>query len=513
MVEDDTFTYQANRQPAEPTTAGSASTLDYALITKERTQKLDLLIHLLANLPHSLVVCGPEGIGKTTLLTVLQERRTEAWQYCLIQGGANLSFEAIQRHLAQAISREQAPLAITFARYQEQHKQLILIIDNAAELVPGLITAVIQYAIANPALKIIFALTHDELQVKRGTDRAVDDCHIIEIPTLSEKQCGDFLQHLSLKPAANLTFKAINDNMIAHIYRETHGVPGRIIAAVSGLSSAKKSGGKLTGALLLALAAAIAVAIAIQWPLLPEDNKAVIADEHKVAAIETAPEPFPIQPAIEEPVQAVQEEAEAQVEANSLKDAPPTLVSEETILLESSVASDPVITDAAELPEKLEQPTLIEPNELIRQPASTEQPTLTGQAETKKPKTKTKPEPVTEAEHKPDNNTQAKTAEQLWAAQEKLKQAKQEKTLKPDPLKPSANHFTLQLIVLSKQASVNTILKKYPAMEPDIKTIKTRINGQDRFILYYGAYPDAASADRAKQSLPFEFRNALVKKE
>ena len=43
-----------------------------ALITLERFQKLDLLIHLITNLKSSLVLCGPKGIGKTRLLTELK---------------------------------------------------------------------------------------------------------------------------------------------------------------------------------------------------------------------------------------------------------------------------------------------------------------------------------------------------------------------------------------------------------------------------------------------------------
>ncbi|MDP3588945.1 MAG: hypothetical protein Q8R54_00180, partial [Methylobacter sp.] len=214
----------------------------------------------------ALVVCGPEGIGKTTLLDVLQKRKTEAWRYCLIQGNADLSFEVVHRQLTLCIKAD-APvksLSTAYKQYENQHKQIVLIVDNAGELVPGLIAAIIQYAAANPVLRVVFALTHDELQVKRGSDRAVDDCHIIEIPPLSDKQCGDFLQDLSTKPYANLSFTAIGENMIAHIYRDTHGVPGRIIAEVSGVSGAKPSG-KLKWILVFAVAAAIAIAIGVQW--------------------------------------------------------------------------------------------------------------------------------------------------------------------------------------------------------------------------------------------------------
>ena len=66
--------------------------------------------------------------------------------------------------------------------------------------------------------------------------------------------------------------------MIAHIYRETHGVPGRIIAEVSGLSSGAKQGGKLKWILVLAVAAAIAIALGVQWLISSKNNaKKVIA--------------------------------------------------------------------------------------------------------------------------------------------------------------------------------------------------------------------------------------------
>jgi DamX protein len=67
-------------------------------------------------------------------------------------------------------------------------------------------------------------------------------------------------------------------------------------------------------------------------------------------------------------------------------------------------------------------------------------------------------------------------------------------------------------MVLSKQASVNGILKKYPAMSSGFRIIKTAVNGQEKFILEYGSYPDAASANKARRSLPTEFRNAMVRK-
>ena len=75
-----------------------------------------------------------------------------------------------------------------------------------------------------------------------------------------------------------------------------------------------------------------------------------------------------------------------------------------------------------------------------------------------------------------------------------------------------ASTFTLQLMVLSKQESVDAILNKYPSIKSGIRVITAMANGQQKFILEYGSYPDSASANKARQSLPAEFRKALARK-
>ncbi len=626
MVEDDTFTYHVKQQPTDQANKAAQS-----LITKERTQKLDLLIHLLSNLTQALVVCGPEGIGKTTLLKVLQARKTESRRYCLIQGNADVSFESVYDQLFKAQLGKSV-------QYEDQHKQVVLIIDNAGELVPGLITAIIQYAAANPVLRVIFALTHDELQMKRGSDRAIDDCHIVEIPPLSERQCGDFLQHLSTLPYANLSFTAISDNMIAHIYRETHGVPGRIIAAISGLPVGTKQGGTLKWLLVLAVAAAIAIALGVQWLIssasapgialppssLPSpksnDEKAIApaAVEQKADAIEIAspsqimPALPPVQPVVlpqSVPVNEVKTVVEPSAEVNvSRNDQQPITPATKPEAV-NAVADKPLTTDALRsstlAPVSPQAPTLAAlssdmvardgvnaarlPVGVTAMPPSAH-PIALG-VEQEKPKqellskapkdveppvarnleVKVQPEPVkaVEVDQKPDKKQSdvapQKMAERLWASQEKLKQAELKKmassvepfapnkletiqippkpvdvaavseqrgietttaqqvtpaspiaTLPPslaaEGVASSADNFTLQLMVLSKQSSADGMFRKYPALAPDIRIIKTMVKGKEKFVLEYGSYSDPESANKAKESLPFEFHRALVRK-
>jgi len=591
MVDDDTFTYHVKPQPASQINKPAQS-----LITKERTQKLDLLIHLLSNLTQALVVCGPEGIGKTTLLKILQERNTESWRYCLIQGNAAVSFEAIQEQLLRSQSAQ--PLSAVSGRPAGQYKQVVLVIDDAGALVPGLITAIIQYAAASPVLKVVFALTHDELQVKRVSDRAIDDCHVIEIPSLSEKQCGDFLQHLSTKPYANVSFNAIGDNMVAHIYRETHGIPGRIIDKISGLSAGVKPGGKLKRVLALAVAAAIAIAVGVQWLLSSaiapgsapppasmqsskdDAKKATAIGEQKANSPEAAPPKpetqimLPLPPAqhsTNEAKDAVEPLGEVNVNRDDRQSVAPTAKPGTASMAADRLAANDAPDPPAIAPVSGQSPAdpMLPRGEQDKPP----QPELTKAANNVEPpaaqnldvKGQSVPAATVEGGRKQSDVAQQKTADQFLASQEKLKQAELKKNLNsaepatssqvpqksikaaaspemqtmetatpqqqtPDrigslpvaALSPppavvtsppaSAVNFTLQLMVLSKQSSVDDMLKKYPALGPDINVIRTVANGKEKFILEYGSYPDAASANKAKESLPFEFKKALVKK-
>ncbi|HEY8157286.1 MAG TPA: AAA family ATPase [Methylobacter sp.] len=604
MVDDDTFTYHVKQQPADQINKPAQS-----LITKERTQKLDLLIHLLSNLTQALVVCGPEGIGKTTLLKILQERKTESWRYCLIQGNAAVSFEAVQERLFRAQSVQSSSTAA--GRSAGQYKQVVLIIDNAGALVPGLIAAIIQYAAASPSIRVVFALTHDELQVKRVSDRAIDDCHVVEIPSLSEKQCGDFLQHLSTKPYANVSFNAISENMVAHIYRETHGIPGRIIAEISGLSSGAKQGGKLKWLLVLVVATAIAIAVGVQWlmssaiaPVSPKaptvgalppasmqsskDNTkeamAPAAVEQKANSAEIAPPkpesqimlPLPpVQQSANESKDALEPSVEVNIKRDDRQSVAPTVKPEAArIAADKPLASDASHSSAI-APVSVQSPA--DPMPLGGEKGKPKQPELTKTVNSVEPpaaqnlevKGQSVPTATVGVDQKPDkkqsDGAQQKTADQLWTSQEKLKQAElkpplntvepltpsqvpqkpikataipEERVIEaPTPqqtapgrtgslpiatlppslaveasLPPSADSFTLQLMVLSKQSSADDMLKKYPAMGPDIRIIRTVAKGKEKFILEYGSYPDAASANKAKESLPFEFHRALVRK-
>ncbi|MDD5631751.1 MAG: AAA family ATPase, partial [Methylococcales bacterium] len=200
-----------------------------ALITQERIQKLELLIHLISNSRQAVVICGSEGVGKSTMLKVLQERKIDSWLYFHVQGNENLSFEKIQEQIACAIKQgkrhqQVQSLSGAFRLLESQHKKIVLMIDDAGHLAPGLINSIIDHAAEHPVLRVVFVLTHNELELKNSSDSAIDECHLIEIPPLSEKQCGKILQYLATKTRSQIAFDEISDDMIEAVYQQTQGI-------------------------------------------------------------------------------------------------------------------------------------------------------------------------------------------------------------------------------------------------------------------------------------------------
>ncbi len=212
------------------------------LITKERTQKFELLLHLIPNLKQHLIVYGASGIGKTLLLDMLYDINSEAWQCCFVQGSEELSFETIEAQLVKTMLRNKhKSLDSAFHDFQEQHKKIVLIIDDAGLLVSGLITTLIDYATAQPALKLIFSLTPEARKNHIKTDRALENCYLLEIPALTKSQCAYFLRHLAAKPRTYNSLQILDEKRLDKIYQETQGIPAHLISCFTKLAREKQN--------------------------------------------------------------------------------------------------------------------------------------------------------------------------------------------------------------------------------------------------------------------------------
>ena len=261
---DDTYSYHINQSVI--------SHKNYTftrLISEDRTKKFELLKHLLNHSHQPLVICGPEGIGKSMLLKVLQEQTMANWRYCNITNPADLSFEKLQQSIIQAINpsltNKQSPSFSTlFQQLNRQHKKLILMIDDAGFLIPGLINQIIALAKQYSELRVILVLTHHELELKNSSDTTINEASLIEIPPLSKLECTEFLYLIATTPQSELTVNDINDDLISTVYQETQGIPGRIVAKFPG-NDDDKNNTKALKLLIIAVIVLIGLALGTQW--------------------------------------------------------------------------------------------------------------------------------------------------------------------------------------------------------------------------------------------------------
>jgi len=243
MVEAETSDLVA--KPIGGCDSGDKVTTSQLLLSAERAQRLDLLLHLISNLNDSLIVCGADGIGKSTVLRLVEERKLPTWSVCSISATAGLTFQRIQERLLQTIvddpqhaNFEEVDILLKgkLAQFALNSRYLILLLDDAGALMPGVLTRVCAFAESFGRLRLVFSMTADHLQLMVASDPVIDNCQVIEIPPLTEQQTEEFLRNLSGKPSGVIPFQAINSHLVQKVYRESHGVPGELLALLPEIS-------------------------------------------------------------------------------------------------------------------------------------------------------------------------------------------------------------------------------------------------------------------------------------
>lgn len=465
------------------------------LITLERTQKLDLLIHLLANLRRALIVCGPEGIGKTTLLQTLEISRKSQWRIFRISGTANLSFETIIIELSRflKVGNSGHGFDLSSIRNYCNKQKVVLIIDDAGELVPGLITELMDLSESISGLRLVFSMTYEQYQLKNVAEKALDDCHFIELPPLTSRQCTEYLQNLSAQPGAILSFNAITDQLVTALYAETQGIPGKILAEIPKLNEYQNRQRNRNG-LWLVMAVIILIGTWVIKSQLPQMADMAELGKHLIEKIEpvtVSTEPVAVNIPSSEPVvtEAVVEKSPVPDQTTPLPKIPEATNSKDS----TPPADDPVTlkttSDAISNPGEL-KPVPLEINETadldmaqFQAPVSKtpNPPAITVQ--TAKPAMEAKPEKSSPANENPE-----------WIMTQ-----------------PPGN-FTLQVMVLSNKAAASRFIKKYPQFADGLTYYPINNGFQEKYVLIYGSFNTEIEAREYKAKLPQEFRQALEKR-
>jgi DamX protein len=451
--------------------------VSYPLITKERTQKLELLRHLIDNLARTIVICGPDGVGKTLLLNKFVKSTKESWLICWLNGESQLRFEKIQSILSEAITTHMPGLSFhsldhAFSKLSGKETKIILIIDNAGNLEPGLIEEIIAYAEGRPVLRIILTLTHNELYLKNNTDPGIDNCYHIDLPTLSEKECGEFLEYLSTLPKPRVHFSGINEEMIAALYRETHGIPGSILAQLPNPDDyVKKDYSKMV--LGIAVLSLVAFAVGTQWWSAKQseakEQQAELAKQVQKNQARTATASS--QSVLPSP---------QKTEASSSQ--PPPIVSAKPV---EQIASAPAVAGAVEV-----QPTVNHAQSQSAPPVTEAPPVdLANATDTGEVIDDTAPAA------KPIDMANFQTETGKWLINQPLE------------------HYTLQLMALADEQKIVEVLQRNQPLLQDLRYIKTKTrSGRDRFIIIYGSYETPEQALQDKTKLPQELHNTWLRK-
>ena len=528
---------------------GTGTSSEASLITLERSQKLDLLIHLITNLKQSLVVCGSSGIGKTTMLDELKTRKKDDWFVIDILATANLSLESFQHQLFRFLilnysEYDGQELSTTLAILAKENKKVVVIMDDSSLLVPNLISTLIQYATTNECLRIIFSLTHDDLEIKKKTDQLIDECHYIDIPPLTEKQCGIFLRNQSVQRDVAVSLSEVNESLVRRIYHETHGVPGEIISELPTLSrKTKQADYKWMGAVVFI---AVMVTGGIGYLIFDEDdskknmskvvegkiNYQVASNERKLKS-----SPQVISPVNKiNSVQKVKLEEEIErldLKSKAQKKDMPIIFSKESSIgaeRKSENLFEDFGKNKLELSKNEVEIKLSKENKKIPIVVSSTESIKNTKAKVEPQKLDNDNKPLEKVEKINVVNRKVKKSEPIVRPISDLKNKKEtsviefdkgkkiEKKIKSNAkkddrawiLKQPKDFYTMQLMVLSSRDSVVKFLKKNKKLKDKLKFFK--LSGKSKYVVLYGSFKDAQKLYKEMEPLPEIFKKAWVRK-
>lgn len=505
MQGNDPFSYHFKKSQVKTIKSAEAS-----MITLERSQKLDLLIHLISNLRQSLVLCGPHGIGKTTVLNELKDRKQDVWLMMSILATSDLSFESIQNQLKCFCIQQNDKFKnqdLTTILSDNGNQKIVLIIDDAGMLVPGLVTSLMQYASAHSCLRVIFSLTHDELHLKNSSDQIINECHFIEIPPLTEKQCGIFLQNLSAQPKAVVAFSSISDRLIENVYKQTHGIPGKIISELPRLSNYRATNNYKSGGVVLAV---IILGVVINYFGF---DSTVTKTEKK-----DAPVTLVLQEAgkvdISSPVIRATDENESLPVLDNKNNYLPKL---ELPVADQSEFPGKGNIVKTEISSELDEPVEVIDVERVVPKIEIDEPlpvnVVNEEIVVKKfdePLENTSQEIVTIDFKEPLKKgvVEKEIVKPKKTAEIDIKEIDDRQWLMAQP----ATNYTIQLIVLSELKSVKTFIKKNLGLQKELKFFQVVKNGIKSYTLIYGSFSSAKLASNKMKSLPVKYRKSWVRR-
>lgn len=448
-------------------------------------QCLELLVHLCNYSDSIILVTGPAGIGKTTMLRALREQEAEQFVFCDLQGTPGLTSE-------QLTDRIELDLDLV------NEKDLLLLIDDAQYLGLDVISMIFQLkqrTVAEGRLHIaLFATDEFEQKITRSVlkEEFSEQVHAVKIEPLTLLEMESFLRHhWGLKHRENdIPFDRAK---CKKIHALSGGIPGKILEVIEKMDSKadKEPGQQSLSPFTVGMTVSFGILFCILAILWPSADKTILTKN------ETTVTEQPLQIAKNEITHEISHEiaeVPSEIKMVEVTTTVDTLPETEAVVAQANTTPITTVAEASAIttmPESYDEKIARlenKVNELQRQVA-TEQKALRA-TESKLQQLLAKQQP--ESTKKTAKKSTLKT----------LSKSRQEKEILALPSK----NYTLQLLSMTDEDKVKKFVNDHNLLHK-ANYYKTNIKGNDWFVLVYGNYSNKYDAQLAMARLP----NALKK--
>jgi DamX protein len=467
---------------------------------------LNKLLHL-APYSEVLLVSGPEGVGKSTLLNQFVVGAKKSWKVVHLRASSLMTTEEFLRQIIHGFSLpssagvdEIEDMLVEIGRHLQalgrSGRRAIVVIDDA-HLLADAVIVIVEHILSDErstsAISLVLGVDDGAAVVSRLDHFPVllhKLAYTLRLEPMAEADVAGYIRH-RLVHTSNLAAEPLfSDAVINRIYSQSGGLPGKINALARGHLN-RKGGISISGRTLMRGGLALAGVAVVGAVLLFQDQI-----NQLVAPAPKAPEVVS-----ELAVPAVSETA---VVTEGQEVVAPEVVAEEPV--DGGVESAPALSmgELGSQPESQSVAVPVTVDVAPQTPAKMEEP---------KPETitATKPQPVAPVVAPKPSPAQTSTPAAKAVIESAVKSVAKAPEKTPEKVETKSwlqsqnpEHFTLQLMALLDESDVKQFVKKHKLQSQSEIFYITR-KGNKLAALVYGSYPDRAAVDAAAKALPKEW--------
>lgn len=474
-------------------------------------QRLDLLAHLTRFGDSVVVVCGPEGSGKSTLMRQFISHSNKQWHVCQIDADQFTLFNPeLARITGGTIGADDQSLLQQWSSKTDASNLLVIVVDNAEKLDKiafSRLSALIKSSHGEQLRLVLFGDTGINQQVKQAQEQLglIRASQLLEMPRFSEQETASYLMYrLAIagfsgdQPLTTSEISALNKaadgrptaiNQLANQAFQEHFSRSSTQKVTQKKAPSGKSPVWIRVGAVLTIAGIIAFAGYMGSSQVEAPTKArvtpTLAQEAMVKIPLSLPQPVAKQ---EAPVTVSQQPA---AKISTLNEKAPVTIPAPAPQISTSTITLPAIETGVSQTPPIEKAHIPVPSATpASEPASESTPEPVQPAIDVTDTTITTPPPTTEPP--PDTVNAA----------DKISLPHRDKWLQEQP----ASLYSLQLLGSLQEKPIQDFIKKHQLDLQQVAYYHGDYKGSDWYVLMYGLYPSKQAAIDARSTLPAAVR-------